>query len=230
MPSTADLGSGGPPFVDAGPVVAMGRAASVAGLAPATRVLVIDDDEFVRSSVSGVLRRHGYDVGEFESAEHAISFIEHLDQPLIAVVDWLMPGMDGVDLVAAVGRTQWAGLVYWIMLTSRGGEARILQSYGAGVDDFLQKPVRPGLLLSRIAIGEKVLGRRARERGAHPGEDLVVCAWCGAVRDMNDVWHPMRSEIAAVDPRHHATHGICGQCAERLAIDDGDHAEPAGLP
>lgn len=119
-------------------------------------VLIVEDEPEIREMLSFSLARGGYDVWEADSGEQAL---ERLDGrlPALIVIDWMLPGMSGVDLIARIRRDDLTAEIPLIMLTARGEEADKLKSFESGVDDYLTKPFSPKELLARV----KALIRRS---------------------------------------------------------------------
>lgn len=119
-------------------------------------VLVVEDDHDIRDMLVFSLQRAGYAVIETEDAESALDKLGSL-LPDIMLVDWMLPGMDGPELVRRIRRDELVQKIPVIMLTARGEEADKLQGFDTGVDDFLTKPFSPKELLARM----KALLRRS---------------------------------------------------------------------
>ena len=140
------------------------------------KVLVADDEAIFRKMVRSVLARAGHDVVEAAAGDEALSLLRAVDAPPMAILDWMMPGLDGVGLCRAV-RAQ-AGRVspYLILLTSKDRREDIVSGLEAGADDYLTKPFDSGELRARVHVGERILGlqqaladpRGRAGAGAHP--------------------------------------------------------------
>lgn len=127
-------------------------------------VLVIDDDERIRTLLKRFLDRKGYRVTEARDAAHARRLIGALDFDVL-IVDVMMPGEDGFSL------TRWvAGRMPVILLTARGETESRIEGLEAGADDYLPKPFEPKELMLRM---EAIL-RRARSPSAPTGRVLEV--------------------------------------------------------
>ncbi len=128
------------------------------GTAMNNSVLVIEDEREVREMLNFSLRRSGFDVWETSSAEEAL---RRLDGPLpsLVIIDWMLPGMNGVDLVRRLRQDQHTAGLPMIMLTARGEQADKLKSFDSGVDDYITKPFSPRELVARM----RALLRRSGE-------------------------------------------------------------------
>ena len=121
-------------------------------------VLVIEDEQEVREMLNFSLSRSGFNVWETASAEEAL---RRLDGPLpsLVIIDWMLPGMNGVDFVRRLRRDKHTAGLPMIMLTARGEQADKLKSFDCGVDDYITKPFSPRELVARM----RALLRRSGE-------------------------------------------------------------------
>ena len=119
----------------------------------AVRVLVADDDLTSRNLLRRVLERWGYDVVVAEDGAEAWERFQEDDPPL-AILDWMMPGLDGVELCRRVRRTR-PSPPYVILLTSRDGKGDIVTGLDAGADDYLGKPFDGEELRARLEVGRR---------------------------------------------------------------------------
>ena len=121
-------------------------------------ILVIEDEPDIRELLSFTISRAGFDVREAENAEDAIKMLD-VGTPELIVIDWMLPGMDGIDLAKWLRSDELTSRLPIIMLTARGEEIDKLRSFEAGVDDYVTKPFSPKELTARI----KALLRRTRQ-------------------------------------------------------------------
>ncbi|MFW5856294.1 MAG: sensor histidine kinase [Planctomycetota bacterium] len=121
------------------------------------RVLIADDDPSVRVLLRGTVEKWGYAVEEAGDGDAAWAALEAGDPPRLAILDWLMPGQDGVDLCRRLQERDGGPLVYTILLTSKTEKEDIVHALDSGAHDFLSKPVYPAELRSRIAVGRRLV-------------------------------------------------------------------------
>ena len=133
----------------------------------AHKILIVEDEPEIRELLAFTLSREGYDVLEAETAEAALVKMDSR-MPDLAVVDWMLPGMDGVELARRIRRDEVGSDLPIIMLTARGDEPDKLKSFASGVDDYITKPFSPRELLARV----KALLRRS---GAPENNLLEAC-------------------------------------------------------
>jgi adenylate cyclase len=106
--------------------------------------------------LDSLLKLENHTVFTAESGEDAIKVLEkHPVQ--IAIIDWMMPGMSGLDLVGHIRRTRTESYIYLIMLTAISDQERVTEGLESGVDDYIVRGVNPRELLARIKIGERMV-------------------------------------------------------------------------
>ena len=118
-------------------------------------VLVVEDDPDIRELLRFTLERAGLKVVEAESGEDALTVLDG-PQPSLAIIDWMLPGINGVELTRRLRKDPLTSAMPLIMLTARGEEADKLKSFDSGIDDYLTKPFSPKELVARV----KALVRR----------------------------------------------------------------------
>lgn len=123
---------------------------------PVRRILVVDDSRAQRRILSASLTRQGYQVTEAGTGEEALEICENNRFDLI-LSDWMMPGINGLELCAAFRKLPLEGYVYFILLTSKTDKGAVAHGLNVGADDFLAKPVNPDELRARINAGGRIL-------------------------------------------------------------------------
>ena len=119
-------------------------------------VLVVEDDPDIRELLRFTLERAGLKVVEAESGEDALTVLDG-PQPSVIIIDWMLPGINGVELTRRLREDPLTSAMPLIMLTARGEEADKLKSFDSGIDDYLTKPFSPKELVARV----KALIRRS---------------------------------------------------------------------
>ena len=105
------------------------------------RVLVAEDDAVSRHALEKLLVDWGYDVVPCSDGAQAWRVLESDGAPALAILDWMMPGMDGIDVCRKVCQARGPASTYIIMLTVKGQMEAMLEGFEAGADDYLVKPV-----------------------------------------------------------------------------------------
>ena len=122
----------------------------------ATHILIVEDEPEIRELLNFSLTRTGFRVTEAESGECALQQLLN-QRPDLVIVDWMLPGMSGVDLAKRIRKDEVTSSLPLMMLTARNDEADVLKSFDTGIDDYMSKPFSPKELIARI----KALMRRS---------------------------------------------------------------------
>jgi phosphoserine phosphatase RsbU/P len=126
---------------------------------PKTRILVAEDDAVSRELICTWLAKWGYEVIATPNGTEAIMALRKKDAPSLAILDWMMPGMDGLEICRRIREVD--RLLYVIMLTARGTKENLVEGLGAGADDYLIKPFDKDELHARILVGLRVIAMQA---------------------------------------------------------------------
>lgn len=119
-------------------------------------VLIAEDDAAARKMVSQYLKKKGYNV--FEASNGIETFTSIIEHPInIAVIDWVLPGMDGIDVCRKIREKQKSSYVFIIMLTAKEGKKDLIEGFKAGVDEYIMKPVNLQELIARIKVGARIV-------------------------------------------------------------------------
>lgn len=121
------------------------------------RILIADDDVTSRLVLAGVLQKNGHEVVVTADGAEAWDAMQRSDAPRLAILDWEMPEMAGVDVCRKVRGREWERPPYIIILTSRGEKSDIVAGLEAGADDYLAKPFYPAELLARVGVGGRMI-------------------------------------------------------------------------
>lgn len=124
------------------------------------KVLIADDDLVSRRLLERMLARLGYEVVVASDGIEARTILLAPDGPRLAILDWMMPGADGLAVCRAI-REHAGAYVYVIVLTSRDRKEDLVAAFDAEVDDFITKPYEPVELRARLRSGERVLALQA---------------------------------------------------------------------
>ncbi len=122
------------------------------------RILVADDDASSRSLLATILEKWGFDVIEAKDGVEACAVFESPHMPAMAILDWFMPRMDGLDVVRRVRARSQPIPTYIIMLTGKDSETGLVEALEAGADEYIQKPFKSAELRARIKVGARVAG------------------------------------------------------------------------
>src|SRR5213596_1736053 len=123
---------------------------------PATKVLLVDDEDSLRKVMKELLEREGYEVAEARDGVQALDQVDRMG-PDIIVLDLNLPGLDGYGVLSHLRSRPATAAIPVIVLTAKGDEDNEVRVFELGADDFLTKPFRARALSARL---EAVLGRR----------------------------------------------------------------------
>jgi sigma-B regulation protein RsbU (phosphoserine phosphatase) len=191
------------------------------------RILIAEDDFTSRTLLAGVLKKNGHEVVETVNGAAAWDALQLPDAPRMAILDWMMPEMDGPAVVCRVHALKADCPPYIIMLTTKGEKADIIAGLDAGADDYISKPFDAGELRARIEVGRRLVEMQdslaAKVRELHQALDqiktlrgiLPICSSCKKIRDDQGYWNQVEVYV-----RDHTeaefTHGICPECVKKL--------------
>lgn len=120
------------------------------------KVLVVDDDPISRRLLQADLQKWGYEVTIAADGTEAWRLFEEGDFPLV-ISDWMMPGLDGLELIRRIRASARPNYVYTILLTAMSHKEELVQGMQAGADDFVSKPFDRSELQVRLRAGERII-------------------------------------------------------------------------
>jgi two-component system cell cycle response regulator len=121
------------------------------------KVLIAEDEEISRHLLQRTLIKWGYEVVTTENGEEALEVLKQPDAPKFAIVDWMMPQKDGIEVCREVRETVKERYVYIILLTAKRKKEDIVKAMNAGADDYMTKPFDPCELEVRMRAGMRIL-------------------------------------------------------------------------
>ena len=121
------------------------------------KVLIVEDDPTSRLMLTKILKKNNYNVVGADSGKEALEHFQGEDYPRILILDWVMPEMDGLQVLRKVRNLNLPISPYIIMLTVHNKKQNIVEALGNGADDYLSKPCIPEELFARIEVGFRVI-------------------------------------------------------------------------
>ena len=190
-------------------------------------IVIAEDEPASRRLLEATLARWGHPVEVTVDGEQAWAALQRPDAPAIAILDWVMPGLDGVEICRRLRALGSPTPPYVILLTANTRQADVVAGLEAGADDYMVKPFDHDELRARLIVAARVvdlrqrLADRVRELEAALGRVkqlhglLPICAYCKKIRDDRNYWQQVEHYVTA-----HAdvqfSHGICPTCYEEM--------------
>jgi sigma-B regulation protein RsbU (phosphoserine phosphatase) len=179
------------------------------------KVLAVEDDAVQRRVLVQALKQLDYDVVAATDGENAWKKLQ--DEPIRLIVsDWMMPGIDGLELCRKIRERPREDYVYFILLTSvDASEANQREAADAGVDDFLTKPLKFNELWMRLRVAGRILGYT---RQLQQLEELMpICSYCKKIRDDKNYWQQIEGYINERTGSEFS-HSVCPDCYQRVVL------------
>ena len=126
------------------------------------KILIVEDDPVSRRLLEVTLGKFGYDVVVTSNGNEALEVLQGPSVPSLVISDWMMPGMDGLELCRNIRGMKNSSYTYFIILTAKGGKEDVIKGLDAGADDFLIKPFNSEELKYRVRIGERIINLEQR--------------------------------------------------------------------
>jgi DNA-binding response OmpR family regulator len=124
------------------------------------KVLIAEDEPLFRKILQQLLSPD-FELTVTEDGTAALAYLQQENGPVLAILDWVMPGMTGVDVCRELRAQRRTAGIYVILLTARNSAADIIVGLRAGADDYATKPVQPEELRARIQLGCRIIELRA---------------------------------------------------------------------
>jgi len=190
------------------------------------KVLIAEDDGTSRTILETLLKHWGYEVEVTTDGNEAWAALQKENAPRLAVLDWMMPGMDGVDVVRRLRSESKSTPTYIILLTALDGKENIVAGLDAGADDYVTKPFGKEELQARVRVGERMVELQSalsdRVRELQKALDhvktlqgiLPICMHCHKIRTDEKSWQRIEGYIEQHSEAQFS-HGLCPECMEK---------------
>jgi sigma-B regulation protein RsbU (phosphoserine phosphatase) len=203
------------------------------------KILVAEDHPDTCLLLETLLKGWGHEAVTTTDGAAAWDVLQRDDAPTLAILDWMMPGLDGREVCRrARGRTNPRPL-YIILLTARTNRQDRIDGLDAGADDFVTKPFDPAELRARVSVGVRVVGlqldlaaRIVDLEGALARVDqlhgiLPICSYCKKVRTESDSWQRVEAYVSAHSGVRFS-HGVCPECVKNVVEPEMDDLRRTG--
>ncbi len=191
------------------------------------RVVIAEDDAVSRRILQTLLLRWNYEVIVTEDGEAAWQALQQPGAPSLAILDVMMPGIDGLELCRRLRQSPNGAAPYIILLTANHGATETVKGIEAGADDYLTKPYDREELRVRVQVGARIielqtsLAERVEQLEAALAQVtqlegiLPICSYCKKIRNDLNQWQHVETYVAD-HTQAEFSHGICPHCYETV--------------
>ena len=120
-------------------------------------ILISDDDRTSRLTLEGILKKEGYGVIATSNGKEAWQAMQGENPPPLAIIDWIMPEMDGLEFCRKIRESPALSSTYIILLTAKRQKEDLITGLESGADEFIRKPFDRGELLARLRAAERII-------------------------------------------------------------------------
>jgi len=189
-------------------------------------ILIAEDDASSRLMLQSILATWGYNVVAACDGDEAWRILCEPEHPRLLILDWLMPGVEGPEIVRRLRKRDAENPYYSIILTSRSSKDSVASALNSGADDFIAKPFDNDELRARVAVGYRMNSLQMALTGhitdlrntlnrVHQLEGIIpICMGCKKIRDDRNIWKQLEQYISEHSEAKFS-HGYCPDCAEK---------------
>lgn len=201
-------------------------------------VLFADDSRLERIMVEHILTEAGYRTLLANDGHEAMQQLSRPDAPLLVLLDWMMPGPSGPEIVRWLRAQEGGKRFYVMLLTGMDSASDVVAGFDSGADDFVTKPFRADELIARLRAGSRVLAlqRELSEKVEHLEAAMrevnqlrgliPICMHCHRIRGEGEHWQRLEAYIEEHSGASFS-HSLCEQCLEKYYPEsDGESASP----
>ena len=191
------------------------------------KILIAEDEPVSRRVLEATLGKWGYEVITTAGGGEAWAAISAAGAPKLAILDWMMPDIDGLEICRRARQRPNGQPLHIILLTARGRKEDVITGLQAGADDYVTKPFDHEELRARVQVGvriielqaaladrvvelEEALSRVRQLRGLLP-----ICSYCKKIRDDQNYWQQVEQYVGAHSDVQFS-HGICPDCYHKV--------------
>ena len=191
------------------------------------RILIAEDDPVSRMLLKTHLETWGHEPVTTVDGTEAWTVLQAADAPTLAILDWMMPGLDGLEVCRRVRDRVDAPPLYIILLTARANRQDAIEGLSAGADDYVTKPFDAAELRARLGVGVRVVELQAElaariadleealARVDHLHGILPICSYCKKIRSDSDSWQQVEAYVSD-HSNARFSHGVCPECVQTV--------------
>jgi diguanylate cyclase (GGDEF)-like protein len=185
------------------------------------RALIADDDPVTRRLLDRMLRKLGYDTVLCADGTSAWAIMQSPGAPALALLDWLMPGMDGIEVCQRIRARANVPYTYVLIVSSKSDRVDVVSGMNAGADDYITKPVHPEELETRLKAGRRVLElQSALLRSREQMRDLAMRDALTGLLNRGAIVNALDNEILRVVHDQHDTAVVLADLDRFKAVND----------
>jgi len=200
------------------------------------KILIAEDDPVSRRILEATLVKWGYEVSVTTDGTQAWEVLQGANAPALAILDIMMPGLEGIEICRRVRQMQSATPPYLILLSAMSDKEQVVRGLSAGANDYLTKPFHREELRVRVSVGvqmltlQKALTERVTELEAALSQVkqlhgmLPICSYCKKVRDDRNYWQQVEDYISD-HTNVQFSHGICPDCYGRVSREFAEYKQ-----
>jgi phosphoserine phosphatase RsbU/P len=197
------------------------------GVREAPRILVADDDPVSLRVLQKALEKWGHEVTVARDGTKAWQVLTRPEAPRMAILDWMMPGMDGPTICRRIQAVSSVPAPYLILLTARTDQIDVVAGLEAGANDYVTKPFYQAELRARVRVGVRILSLQDRlaervrdlelalKQVKHLRGLLPICMYCKKIRKDEDYWQQVETYLSE-HTEAEFSHGVCPECYEKV--------------
>jgi sigma-B regulation protein RsbU (phosphoserine phosphatase) len=208
------------------------------------KVLIAEDNRISSRILQIRLTKWGYEVERASDGNDALEKLTSKDAPQIVILDWILPGIDGLEVCKRIRSLDGVQQPYIILMTGNATSENIVEGLNSGADDYLAKPFNDEELRARLHAGLRItqlqsaLNQRimdlefAMSKVKELQGLLPICSYCKTIRDDSGYWHQV-TQYVSKDDHIPLAHDICPNCHEmhlQPEIDSLATTRPSLLP
>jgi CheY-like chemotaxis protein len=195
------------------------------------RILLAEDEPLSRHLVTRLLEGWGYEVVVASDGDRALAVLQSKDSPRLAILDWMMPGLNGIEICKRLRAPEFGEYIYLILLTAKKQKEDVVIGLEAGADDYITKPFDEAELHSRVMAGQRIVELKsalaekvnevmqALEHVKRLQGMLPICMHCKKIRDDGNTWHRLETYIEENSDAMFS-HALCDECLTKFYPED----------